>query len=270
MKTLKLNHDSAQLISEGRANFTWRIFDDKQLSVNDEVQLLDKVDPGNRETWVPIGVGVIESVTEKRIREISESEKQAYENVYGKIDDVIELFAKLYGKEITDQDVIKIVTFSFSPISKSAINVDKKTTNEQLPKEIKMYADGGSRGNPGPSASGYVLYDMSGEIVAREGIYIGVTTNNQAEYLAVKYGLTAASKGSARAVHVYLDSLLVVNQMIGKFKVKNRDLWPIHSAIKDIVATFEHVEFTHVPRALNKEADAAVNEALDAHAESMA
>ena len=66
-----------------------------------------------------------------------------------------------------------------------------------------------------------------------------------------------------REVHVYMDSLLVVNQMLGRFKVKNRDLWPIHDAIKRLVPSFQHVSFTHVPRELNKVADSAVNEALD-------
>lgn len=129
--------------------------------------------------------------------------------------------------------------------------------------EIKMYADGGSRGNPGPSASGYVLQDMDGNELVRNGVYLGITTNNQAEYLALKLGLEHALKYGARVVHVHLDSLLVVNQMLGKFKVKNRDLWPIHTAIKELLPKFKKVTFVHVPRALNKEADAAVNEALD-------
>ena len=66
-----------------------------------------------------------------------------------------------------------------------------------------------------------------------------------------------------KEVEVYLDSLLVVNQMKGIFKVKNRDLWPIHDAIKGLLDKFEHVSFTHVPREFNKLADAAVNRALD-------
>ena len=267
MKTLKLNHESAKLISSGTARFTWRIFDDKQLSVNDEVQLIDKVDPGERETWAPIGVAVIESVTEKRIRDITEAERQLYENVYGKINDVVETFSTFYNKEITDQDVVKIITFTFTSISKADTKDVTKTTAKKYSHEIKMYADGGSRGNPGPSASGYVLYEMDGTVLIKNGIYLGITTNNQAEYLALKYGIADALKGGARTVHVYLDSLLVVNQMLGKFKVKNRDLWPIYSSVKEIVAQLEHVTFTHVPRALNKDADAVVNETLDEEAE---
>jgi ribonuclease HI len=96
-------------------------------------------------------------------------------------------------------------------------------------------------------------------------VYLGVTTNNQAEYTALKLGLEAALKAGAREVDVYMDSLLVVNQMRGIFKIKNRDLWPVHDAIKELVVKFAKVHFTHVPREHNKLADAAVNRALDEH-----
>lgn len=130
-------------------------------------------------------------------------------------------------------------------------------------KKIKLYADGGSRGNPGHSASGYVLLDENDKVILKSGVYLGITTNNQAEYHALKYALEEASKIGALEVDVYMDSLLVINQMKGIFKVKNRDLWPIHEAIKELVARFRKVTFTHVPRELNKLADAEVNETLD-------
>ena len=136
----------------------------------------------------------------------------------------------------------------------------------QVPKEIKLYADGGSRGNPGPSASGYVLMGMDDSIIKKSGVYLGITTNNQAEYQALRFGLEEALKLGVREVHVFLDSLLVINQMKGIFKVKNRDLWPIHEAIKEQVKQFKKVNFTHVPRELNKLADAEVNETLDSEA----
>jgi ribonuclease HI/pterin-4a-carbinolamine dehydratase len=134
----------------------------------------------------------------------------------------------------------------------------------RLPMTIKMYADGGSRGNPGPSASGYVLLSPSDDVLVERGVYLGVTTNNQAEYQAVRLGLEDALKRGAQEVSVYLDSMLVVNQMNGSFKVRNRDLWPIHEAIRELVGKFKHVTFTHVPRELNKLADAEVNKCLDA------
>lgn len=143
----------------------------------------------------------------------------------------------------------------------------EQTVSQQLVKEIKLYADGGSRGNPGPSASGYVLLDMDNNILFKSGVYLGITTNNQAEYQALKFGLEAAKKMGVREVDVYMDSLLVINQMKGIFKVRNRDLWPIHESIKELATQFKKVNYTHVPRELNKLADAEVNTTLDAELE---
>ncbi len=140
----------------------------------------------------------------------------------------------------------------------------KKQKAPVVVKQIKLFTDGGSRGNPGPSASAYVIMDMSDVVIKKSGIYQGITTNNQAEYQAVKIGLEEAKKLGALEITVYMDSLLVVNQMKGIFKVKNRDLWPIHEAIKELIKSFKKVSFTHVPRELNKLADAEVNEILDA------
>jgi ribonuclease HI len=106
--------------------------------------------------------------------------------------------------------------------------------------------------------------DMNDSIIEKSGVYLGITTNNQAEYHALKVGLTQAHKLGAQEVHVFLDSLLVINQMKGIFKVKNRDLWPVHESIKQLTNNFKKVHFTHVPRELNKLADAEVNETLDA------
>jgi ribonuclease HI/pterin-4a-carbinolamine dehydratase len=131
--------------------------------------------------------------------------------------------------------------------------------------KVKIFADGGSRGNPGPSASGFVVLDMEDSVLVDKGVYLGITTNNQAEYTALKLALEECRKMGAKEVDVYMDSLLVVNQMKGIFKIKNRDLWPIHDAIKKLAAGFDKVEFSHVPRELNKLADAEVNKALDAH-----
>lgn len=139
--------------------------------------------------------------------------------------------------------------------------VDKNAT---VVTEMQLYADGGSRGNPGPSASGYVLMDMSGRIVLRAGKYLGVTTNNQAEYQALKLGLEHALHDyHAHELHVYMDSMLVVNQMKNIFKIKNRDLWPVHNACVDLAQRFRKISFDHVPRELNKLADEEVNKAMD-------
>jgi ribonuclease HI len=105
---------------------------------------------------------------------------------------------------------------------------------------------------------------MSGRIALKQGEYIGITTNNQAEYQALKLGLEHALRDfQARQVHVYMDSMLVVNQMKNIFKIKNRELWPVHNACVELVKKFEKVSFDHVPRELNKLADEEVNKAMD-------
>jgi ribonuclease HI len=157
-----------------------------------------------------------------------------------------------------DQDLAKAIDAILDPSSQP-----KPAPTTQI-KEIKLYADGGSRGNPGPSASGFVLLDMDGTVIKKSGVYLGITTNNQAEYQALKFGLEEAHKMGAREVNVFLDSLLVINQMKGIFKVRNRDLWPIHEAIKEQAKQFKKITYTHVPREFNKLADAEVNETLDA------
>lgn len=141
-------------------------------------------------------------------------------------------------------------------------------TNLQHLDKVKLFADGGSRGNPGPSSSGYVVLGMDNKIIEDKGLYLGITTNNQAEYTALKIGLEWCLEHGVQEVDVYMDSLLVINQMRGIYKVKNRDLWPIHTAIVEFVKKFNKVSFTHVPREMNKLADSAVNRILDAELKS--
>jgi ribonuclease HI len=143
---------------------------------------------------------------------------------------------------------------------------DQKDENIPEVGEVKMYSDGGSRGNPGPSALGFVILDMGDKVLYAGGEYLGITTNNQAEYQSLKAGLKYAKKMKAKEVHVFMDSMLVVNQMKGIFKVKNRDLWPIYESCKELSAQFSKIHFSHVPRELNKLADAQVNKCLDEQA----
>jgi ribonuclease HI/pterin-4a-carbinolamine dehydratase len=168
------------------------------------------------------------------------------------------------GNEITDKDreMASAIDELVAAPANNASASDKAASASQ-PKKLKIYTDGGSRGNPGPSASGFVLYDEDDNVLADKGVYLGITTNNQAEYTALKLALEEARKLGASELAIYMDSLLVVNQMNGVFKIKNRDLWPIHDAIKQLASGFNKVSFTHVPRELNKAADAAVNRALD-------
>lgn len=244
----------------GEKTDTWRVNDDKDLSVNDQVEFIDKVDPKQRSSWEIFGVATIDEVLTKRLGDLGEQELRAHN--YTSPADMYKALRGYYGKGIGPETPVKIIRFRFEPYS-SPRRLQPEANYLVKVAEIKLYADGGSRGNPGPSASGYVLYDMDGVVVKKAGIYLGITTNNQAEYLALKAGLEEAIKLQADIVHVYLDSLLVINQMKGIFKVKNRDLWPIHEAIKQLTTRFKRVNFTHVPRELNKEADKMVNETLD-------
>lgn len=261
MKTLKLDHELAQAVIAGTKTSTWRLFDDKNLSVDDEVILIDKVDSRKHNTWLAIGRARINQITEKRLGELTEENWAGHER-YSSDEEMYQTYRQYYGPKVGPDSPIKLISFSFKPYD-SPREPDIPSTDV---KKVKLFADGGSRGNPGPSASGYVLMDMDNNILFKSGVYLGITTNNQAEYQALKFGLEAAQKAGAREVAVHMDSMLVVNQMKGVFKVKNRDLWPIHESIKELAIQFKKVTYTHVPRELNKLADAEVNTTLDAEA----
>lgn len=163
-------------------------------------------------------------------------------------------------------DIAGLDKVNLSEVSRAVANELRviDVTDTTSPTDVDLYTDGGSRGNPGPSALGYVIYDKDETVVKKNSKYLGITTNNQAEYQAVKYGLQDCLSVGAKRVSVYLDSQLVVNQMNGVYKIKNRDLWPIHESIKSLTLKFSKgVKFTYVPREFNKEADAMVNYALD-------
>jgi ribonuclease HI len=134
------------------------------------------------------------------------------------------------------------------------------------PDEVTIYADGGARGNPGPAAIGAVVSDPTTEPptqLATVSERIGVATNNVAEYRAVIAGLQAARPYHARVVHVRADSLLVIRQLEGVWRVKQPHLRPLHAEAKALLADYEVVDLAHVPREQNTDADLLVNAALD-------
>jgi len=133
--------------------------------------------------------------------------------------------------------------------------------------EVTIYCDGGARGNPGPAAIGAVVLDTSTEpptTLASVSDYIGVATNNVAEYRALLAGLDAAAPLRAHTVHVRADSLLMIKQLRGEYRVKHPNLAPLYHEARALLAAYEVVDLQHVPRAQNVEADALVNAALDA------
>lgn len=133
------------------------------------------------------------------------------------------------------------------------------------PTQVVIYSDGGSRGNPGPSASGFVIMNERSEIVSEGGAFLGITTNNIAEYQAVYLGLARALELGVRVVDFRMDSQLVANQMNGIYDIKNADLAVINNRIRELMKQFDKVTFTHVRRENNTLADGVVNKILDAH-----
>jgi ribonuclease HI len=134
-------------------------------------------------------------------------------------------------------------------------------------RSIVIYTDGGARGNPGPAGIGIVMYADDGAgnqtLVGEIKRYIGEQTNNYAEYFALITGLEEALKLGYTNISCFLDSELVVKQMLGLYKVKEATLQKMHATAKALVAQFASVKFTHVRREKNAGADALVNQALD-------
>jgi ribonuclease HI len=132
--------------------------------------------------------------------------------------------------------------------------------------EVVVYFDGGARGNPGPAAIGAVVLDPSHVPPARLAAVserIGDATNNVAEYRALIAGLEAAAATPSRAVKVRGDSKLVIEQVAGRWKVKQEHLRPLHARVRDLLSRYDAVDLAHVRRELNVDADALVNAALD-------
>ncbi len=162
------------------------------------------------------------------------------------------------GSKVTDKD---------KDLAKKIDKITSKRNTKPMGKYeyLKIYGDGGSRGNPGPAASGYVVYDANDQEVYKGGRYLGITTNNQAEYDSLYLALTKCHDLGAKKIDVFMDSQLVVRQMKGEYKVKNPDIKIVFDKIRtQLMPKFDEISFTHVPRELNKVADSEVNKVLDA------
>ena len=132
--------------------------------------------------------------------------------------------------------------------------------------KIVVHVDGGARGNPGPAGIGVVVTDPQGAELARGNDFIGVATNNEAEYRALLLGLKLASQLGAPEVEVVNDSQLVARQITGEYRVKKPDLKPLHAQAMAALRGFDRWAVRSVPRAQNELADELVNEAIDAGA----
>ncbi|ANZ36152.1 bifunctional RNase H/acid phosphatase [Lentzea guizhouensis] len=135
--------------------------------------------------------------------------------------------------------------------------------------KVIVEADGGSRGNPGPAGYGAVVRDhRTGETLAERKGFVGVATNNVAEYQGLIAGLKAAGEVGAEVVEVRMDSKLVVEQMSGRWKIKHPSMQPLAKEAKQLADAFDKITYGWIPRERNRQADRLANEAMDAQKES--
>ena len=139
----------------------------------------------------------------------------------------------------------------------------EKTAHRPGANAIKANIDGGARGNPGPAAYGVVVRDAKGEVIAELSDYLGIQTNNYAEYSGLLAALDFAVRGKHPSLKVLSDSELLVRQMQGRYKVKSPGLIDLYDRARALVRKLDHFSIDHVLRHFNKEADALVNQVLD-------
>lgn len=136
-------------------------------------------------------------------------------------------------------------------------------------KKLIIYADGGSRGNPGPAAIGVVIQDESGNIVKKYSEFLGIKTNNEAEYEAVIFALKKVKQLFGKkeiqkiSIEIRLDSELIANQLNAEYKIEETRLFPLFIKIWNLKQDFGQIKFVLIPREKNRAADRLVNEELD-------
>ncbi len=224
------------------------LYEDLGVSDNLQIKLEDVmtyVDGDDRSIHYAVIVYRVEVSAKKRTIHLSEHYDKYVWYSYGKVEE----------SELTEvaQLVLGTAVISRPPATDSA---------DYGVKTAVVYTDGGSRGNPGPSAAGYIVID-DGQVIDQGGEYLGVTTNNQAEYHGVRLGLEAALRLNLATVEMRIDSMLVVNQLNGLYQIKNRELWPVNERVQELIKGFQKVKFVHVPREMNQLADGMVNRVLN-------
>lgn len=130
-------------------------------------------------------------------------------------------------------------------------------------KKVKIYIDGGSRGNPGNGACAAVIMNEKGEIISQEGRFLGRCTNNFAEYSALHLALVVARKIGAKELEIFSDSELLVKQFSGEYAIKDAKLKEFMEIIKKEISNFKDVKINYIKRSLNKLADKLVNDILN-------
>jgi len=148
-------------------------------------------------------------------------------------------------------------------VKSTAMTAVSRLGEIRLSEKITAYIDGGSRGNPGPAAAGFLLKDEDNKIVAAKGFFLGETTNNIAEYTAIIKALEKAGKLAAKKITVFSDSELLVRQINGQYKVKNDNIRILFKQAVDLLNKFEDWHVQHITREKNSRADNLVNQALN-------
>ncbi len=166
--------------------------------------------------------------------------------------------------EMEEAKVRSLIWPGYSPEKKT--EEAEEVTETVMPADdgsFSLYTDGASRGNPGEAGAGFVLYDSGDQEVAGEGVYLGKCTNNLAEYQALILGIKLALQFKPQHLDLYLDSQLIVRQVLGEYKVKNEQLKPLFSQVKALLAGISSWRIYHVRRELNKRADELANQGID-------
>ena len=169
-----------------------------------------------------------------------------------------------------NQRVKQLIPDNFQETTSTNTNITRKTSSESIEPKLNdnsgqylLQFDGGSRGNPGVSGCGSVIYYRGNEIWNRS-VYLGEDhTNNYAEYYGVIYGLIGAKQLQIKDLKVQGDSKIIINQLTGKFKVNSEKLKPLFNKAKKQFQHFNSIEFSHIYRNKNKRADELANIAMD-------
>lgn len=165
-------------------------------------------------------------------------------------------------------DPVEVRNFCMDGASLAVLEIEEridgvKSNYKEVANSATVYVDGCSRGNPGPSGVGYHIVGENGEVLATGGEFIGFATSRIAEYYALKTGIEQALALGLKSARFVGDNLMMINQMNGVYKIKNRDLMPIYDDIQELLKQFEACAFVHVLREQNKEADRQANLAVD-------
>ena len=170
----------------------------------------------------------------------------------------------------------QILASSPLPATKAAADSDaskehivQQVEHKELPQNVagwcRLFTDGASRGNPGHAGAGAVLFNDDGVELRRLSAYLGICTNNVAEYRALLAGLEEAKRCGCSHIALFLDSELVVRQLQGRYKVKHEQLQPLHQKASALLAGLSGWSIAHVPRSDNAIADSLANKGIDSH-----